>query len=316
VTIDELEVARNIHEAVADCKKTVLACFMGASRNSAGIEYLREKNIPVYIYPEAIAKTLATIAHYRKRINARKGKIRTFAVDTGRVSEIIGRARKAGRGAIVGREAFDILDAYGIPAASYRYATSEREVVQVAHEVGLPVVMKVSTPAILHKTEFGGVMIDLRTDREVREAYRELRGRVEKEIKKGEQFTVALQQMVTGGIETVMGMTTDPSFGPLIMFGLGGIYVEVMKDVAFRINPLTTVHAGEMIRSLRSYPLLKGYRGAPPVDLKTLEDTLLRLSQLVKDFDEFSEIDINPFIASPEKEKCKAVDARFIVKDV
>lgn len=315
VTIDELEVARSIQEAVADSKKTVLACFMGASRNSAGIELLREHGIPVYIYPEAIAKTLATISHYRLRINAPRGKIKTFDVDTARVQTIIDMVRQAGERSIVGEAAIDILCAYGIPAAEYRNAASEREAIAAAKEIGLPVVMKVSTPAILHKTEVGGVMLDLRTEREVRAAFRELRSRVKKEMTTDETFSVAMQQMVSGGIETVMGMTTDPSFGPLIMFGLGGIYVEIMKDVAFRINPLTTVHVKDMVRSLKSYPLLKGYRGAPPVDIATVEETLLRLSQLVKDFDVFSEVDINPFIASPEKARCKAVDARFIIKE-
>ncbi len=314
VTIDELEVARNIYEAVADTPKTVLACFMGASRASAGIEYLRGHDIPVYIYPEAIAKTLATISQYRKRIAGKRGKFKNFKVDQERVQAVIDRARKAKSETIVGNEAIDILSAYGIPAAEYYSAMSEKAAVQIAKEIGHPVVMKIATPAILHKTEVGGVMVDLRTDKEVRGAYRELKSRVEKELKRGESFSVAIQQMVAGGIETVMGMTTDPSFGPLIMFGLGGIYVEIMKDVAFRINPLTDAHAREMIRSLRSYPLLKGYRGAPPVDIATVEETLLRLSQLVKDFDDFSEVDINPFIASPQKSMCKAVDARFIVK--
>ncbi len=315
VTIDELEVARNIQEAVADTKKTVLACFMGAGRNSAGIEHLRNHGIPVYIYPESIAKTLATISHYQRRINSPNGKLKNFSVDTDRVQTIIDAARAAGKPAIIGSEAIEILTAYGIPAACYQITDSERDTVAAAKSMGLPVVMKVSTPEILHKTEIGGVMLDLRTEREVRDAFRELRTRVDKELAKGETFSVAIQQMVTGGIETVMGMTTDPSFGPLIMFGLGGIYVEIMKDVAFRINPLTNVHARDMIRSLKSYPLLKGYRGAPPVDIATMEETLLRLSQLVKDFDAFSEIDINPFMASPEKDRCKAVDARFIIKE-
>ncbi|HOZ06871.1 MAG TPA: acetate--CoA ligase family protein [candidate division Zixibacteria bacterium] len=315
VTIDELEVARSIQEAVAGTKKTVLACFMGASRNSAGIEHLRSHGIPVYIYPEAIAKTLATVSHYRRRMNAPRGKVRTFEVDPDRVQAVIERARTESRTTIVGAEAIEILCAYGIPAAEYRFASSEREAAAIAKGMGLPVVMKVAAPAILHKTEVGGVMLDLRTEREVRDAFRELRKRVAAERAAGETFAVALQQMVAGGVETVMGMTTDPSFGPLIMFGLGGIYVEIMKDVAFRINPLTTADVRDMMRSLKSYPLLKGYRGAPPVDLATVEDTLLKVSQLVKDFDAFSEVDINPFIASPERARCKAVDARFIMKE-
>ena len=174
--------------------------------------------------------------------------------------------------------------------------------------------MKISTPPILHKTEIGGVEIDLRTDTEVHASFKSLEERIRKAGENG-PLSVAIQKMISGGVETVMGMTVDPSFGPLLMFGLGGIYVEVMKDVAFRIHPLTDNNASEMIRALRSYPLLNGFRGAPPVDQAVLAETLLRLSQMVTDFDCFSEIDINPFIASPEKEQCVAVDARFIFEN-
>ena len=173
--------------------------------------------------------------------------------------------------------------------------------------------MKINTPRILHKTELGAVLVDLRSDKEVRDGWKELESRVAK-MKKRETMSVALQQMISGEVETVIGMVTDPQFGPLIMFGLGGIYVEIMKDVAFRINPLTDAYAREMVQSLRSYPLLTGFRGSQPVDVDRIIDTLLRVSQLVKDFDCFSEIDINPFIVSSDKSRCKAVDARFIVK--
>jgi hypothetical protein len=179
--------------------------------------------------------------------------------------------------------------------------------------LGYPVVMKINTPPILHKTEAGAVMVDLRTDKEIRKAFRDLKERIHELGEQGE-FSVAMQQMISGGIETVMGMTTDPQFGPLIMFGLGGIYVEVMKDVTFRILPLADEGARGMVRSLRSFPLLNGFRGAPPVDQEIIAETLQRLSQLVKDFDCFSEIDINPFIASPDGKLSAAVDARFIIK--
>jgi acetyltransferase len=313
VTIDQLEVAKNIHDSLADTKKTVLACFMGAGGGSEGIGYLKEHDVPVYIYPEAIARTLATIYRYKQRLSRPRGRFKAFDVDTKRVQQIVEKAVTNDQAAIAGEDAVSILQAYGIPAAGYERAASAREAVEVASRIGYPVVMKVSTPPILHKTEIGGVMVDLRTDQEVRAAFRGLQRRVG-EVPEGGRFTVAMQQMISGGIETVMGMITDPSFGPLIMFGLGGIYVEVMKDVSFRINPLNDEGAREMIRSLRSYPLLTGFRGAPPVDLDTLVETLLRLSQLVKDFDCFLEIDINPFIASPDRSKCKAVDARLIVK--
>lgn len=313
VTIDQLEVARNIGAALENTDKTVLACFMGAGEGSAGIEHLKNHGIPVYIFPEAIAKTLATIDKYKVWRSRKRGKVQTFDVDTERVQSIIARALRGREGAIVGDDAIDILAAYGIPAASYEYASSAKGAVAAANKIGYPVVLKIASPPVLHKTEMGGVKVDLRSDAEVRRAYKELESAIGK-LKKGQTFSVAVQQMISGGIETVIGMTTDPSFGPLIMFGLGGIYVEIMKDVAFRIHPLTNRGAREMIESIRSYPLLTGYRGAPPVELTIIEETLLRLSQLVKDFDNFVEIDINPFIASPERDRCKAVDARFIVR--
>ncbi|MEW6411553.1 MAG: acetate--CoA ligase family protein [Candidatus Zixiibacteriota bacterium] len=314
VTINQLEVAHNIHEALRDTKKTVLACFMGAGESSAGIEYLKENNIPVYIFPEAIAKTLSTISQYKRWLQKPKGKYQTFKVDSDKVRQILKNSLDNGGRAIVGEQAIEILHAYGIPAAGYKYASSPKQAVEGANSIGYPVVMKINTPAILHKTEFGGVMVDLRTDREVRDAFNELKRRVGK-IKQGEKFSVAMQAMISGGVETVMGMTIDPSFGPLLMFGLGGIYVEVMKDVSFKINPLTDANAKEMIQAIKSYRLLTGFRGAPPVSIETIEETLLRLSQLVSDFDCFSEIDINPFIASQDKNMCKAVDARFLIKE-
>lgn len=314
VTINQLEVAKNIYESLKDTPKTVLACFMGAGEGSQGIKFLKEHNIPVYIFPEAIAKTLATISNYKKWLNKPKGKFKTFKVNYEKAKKLIDDAIKNGEEAIIGDQAIEMLTAYGIPAAGYKYAFSPKEAVSIANKNGYPVVMKINTPPILHKTEFGGVIVDLRSAKEVKDAFNELKKRVGK-LEKDEKFSVAMQQMISGGIETVMGMTIDPSFGPLIMFGLGGIYVEVMKDVSFRVNPLTDEGAKDIIRSIRSYPLLTGFRGAPEVDLTILEETLLRLSQLVKDFDCFSSIDINPFIASPDREKCKAVDARFLVKE-
>ncbi|MEE8576586.1 MAG: acetate--CoA ligase family protein, partial [candidate division Zixibacteria bacterium] len=312
VMIDQLEVARNIQIAVAKTKKTVLACFMGAGEGSTGVDHLKQHGIPVYQFPEAIAKTLAHLHGYRKWLKRKPGHVRNFKVDSARVSQIVADSLDGRSGAIVGDDALEILKAYGIQVAGYQYAHSEKEAITVAHRLKYPVVMKMASPTLLHKTEKGGVMVDLRSDTEVRRAFRQLRQRAD-DAEPVDKFSVAMQQMITGAVETVIGMTTDPSFGPLMMFGLGGIYVEVMKDVAFRINPLTDQGAKEMIQSLRSYPLLTGFRGAEPVDLATVEDSLLRLSQLVRDFDCFSEIDINPFIVSPNKENCRAVDARFII---
>jgi acetate---CoA ligase (ADP-forming) len=313
VTIDQMEVAKSIYEGIQGSKKPVLTCFMGAGEGSAAVDYLKTHGVPVYIFPEAVAKTLSQIDIYRRWLERPKGKYKNFAVDKKGVQEIIDRAVKRGEKAIVGREALEILTRYGIPASLYEIASTDKEAATLAEKVGYPVVLKINTPQILHKTEFGAVVVDLRTAKEVRDTYVALKKKVGA-LKKGEKFSVVVQAMVAGGVETVIGMTTDPSFGPLIMFGLGGIYVEILKDVAFRINPLSDIDVDEMIRNLKSYPLLTGFRGSMPIDLSTLKESLMRLSHLVSDFDQFSEIDINPFIACSAKGKSKAVDARFIIR--
>ncbi len=314
VTINQMEVANSILAGIEGCKKTVLTCFMGAGEGSAAVEYLKSRNVPVYIFPEAVAKTLSLIDGYRRWLERPRGQFKTFRVDKKRVQEMIDKALKKGDKAIVSQNALEILEAYGIPTTKCAVASTEKEAVAAAEKIGYPVVIKINTPQILHKTEFGGVIVDLRTAKEVRDAFSALRKKLPA-LKKGEKYSVILQEMVTGGIETVIGMTTDPSFGPLIMFGLGGIYVEILKDVAFRINPLTDNNVDEMMKSLKSYPLLIGFRGSEPVEMDTLKESLLRLSQLVSDFDQISEIDINPFIACSAKGKSKAVDARFILRE-
>ncbi len=314
VTANQMNVAEAILKGIKGTKKSVLACFMGAGEDTRGVQHLKENGVPVYQFPEAIAKTLSQIDAYRQWLDRPQSLPKNFRVDKKAVQTVLDDAIKSGQDSIIGDKASNILRAYGIPTTECRIASSEKEAITFADEIGYPVVLKVNTPQILHKTEMGAVVIDLRTAKEVRAAFAKLKKKIASVSKKNDRFTVLVQEMVTGGVETVMGMTTDPSFGPLIMFGLGGIYVEILKDVAFRINPLNVNNVDEMIRSLKSYPLLTGFRGSEPADIPTLKESLLRLSQLVTDFDQFSEIDINPFISQSGKGKSKAVDARFIIK--
>jgi acetyltransferase len=317
VTIDQMDVAISILEGIKGTDKTVLACFMGAGESSEGVHYLKQNKIPVYEFPEAIAKTLFRIDSFRKWLERPRGKFKKLKVEKNKVQGILEEALSQGETAITGEKALEILTHYGIPATSNVVAFNEKEAVATAEKIGFPVVVKVNTPSILHKTESGAVMVDLRTPKEVRSAFVSLKKKVTAATggKSREKFSVFIQEMVSGGIETVMGMMTDPSFGPLIMFGLGGIYVEILKDVAFRICPLNNNNIEEMIRGLKSYPLLTGFRGSDPVDMITLKESLLGLSQLVTDFDQISEVDINPFIACSKKGSSKAVDARFIIKN-
>lgn len=313
ITVEEEEVAQAIIDAKKNTHKPFLVCFMGSGFRSRGIEMMMENGIPVYIFPEAIAKALNSIDGYRRYLQRKPGKIPSFRVEKKKVQDIIDRSLAEKRNSIVGQEAMDILEAYSIPTAPYHVASTAKEAVEAAGKMGYPVVMKLNTPRILHKTEARAVRVDIRDDKELRAEFADLKKQIGP-VEAGERFSVVIQDMVYGGVETVIGMTLDPSFGPLIMFGLGGIYVEIMKDVAFSITPLNDVRADEMIKSLKTYPLLTGFRGAPPVDIKTIKQALLRISQLVGDFPQFTEIDINPFIVSGKKECCKAVDARFILK--
>lgn len=205
-----------------------------------------------------------------------------------------------------------LLDAYGISVARSIRAKTRQDAKQAASKLGFPVVMKIDDPEVLHKTDVGGISTDLRTETEVVKAFEAMKGEFSKP--KDGFAGIFMQEMVQGGVETIIGMHQDLSFGPLIMFGLGGVYVEVMKDVAFKIHPVTAYDVEEMIKSIKGYPLLTGFRGGPAVNLKCLEETILRLSQLVSDFPQLESFDVNPFIVTADRKTSKAVDARFVLK--
>jgi acetyltransferase len=208
-------------------------------------------------------------------------------------------------------EGFEVLEAYGIPVAPWAVAHSADEAAAAAESMGWPVVLKPVSASILHKTEAGAVRLDLETADEVREAFGFLEGLLAREGPEASAEGILVQRMLKGGRETIVGMTWEPRFGPIVMVGLGGVYVEVLKDVAFRVQPVSGEDAREMIASLRGYRILEGVRGESGVDLDLLAEIVERTSQLVGDHPEIREMDINPFLAFPESEECAAVDARF-----
>jgi len=314
VTIDQTLVADAIIDTARISKLPLYACFMGVTYGTGAFERLKEHGIPAMIFPESVATTLALIDEYRRWLSRPEGKLVKVHGDKKKVAAIIKKHRQEQKNAVIGDEALQILSCYQIPVASYKYAFSKEEAGKIAAKIGGPVVIKANTPFILHKTEYGAVTVDLRTPTEVVSAYTDMEKRITKAFPRSkERFSVVVQEMISGGVETVIGMTTDPSFGALIMFGLGGIYVEVMKDVSFRIAPLTDLDARDMIESLKGYKLLTGFRGSKPVNIASVEDSILKLSQLVLDFPDFAEIDINPFIVSADMNATKAVDARFVL---
>jgi acyl-CoA synthetase (NDP forming) len=209
-----------------------------------------------------------------------------------------------------------VLEAYGLGVVPSRPAATAEEAVSAARSVGFPVVLKVVAPELSHKSDVGGVIVGLQSPREVRGAYYEIMDRVAVSgVERSRVEGVLVQEMVTGGRETIIGTAFDPSFGPLIMFGLGGIYVEALGDVVFRVNPVTDIDAAEMIRQVKGYKLLEGVRGEKGVDVASLEEAIQRISQLVGDFPQITELDINPLVVFEPGRRPMAVDARVILTD-
>ncbi|HEX5041832.1 MAG TPA: acetate--CoA ligase family protein [Candidatus Polarisedimenticolaceae bacterium] len=308
IMIDAYEVARAIAGG-ADGRKPVLCVFMGKQRSAEGVEELRRHRVPVYRFPEEAASALAAMARYKALRERPQGQSVTFPVDRERARRALARARRAGRTALAAVEVQEVLAAYGFPLVPSAVAASAAEAIAAARELGYPVVLKALSERISHKSDVGGVKVDLRTADEVGAAYDDLISRLRR---RDPDLQVLVQRMVRGGREVLLGMAREPRFGPILMFGLGGIFVEVLRDVAVRIHPITDLGARAMIERVKGYPLLAGARGEPPVALSRVEEGLLRLSQLVSDFeDELAELDLNPFIVTERPEDCYVVDARI-----
>jgi len=321
VMIDAKAVAEGIVEGIADGRaqctddKPVLSCFMGKHHGEEGIAVLRAAGVPTFQFPEAAAESLAAMARFGEFRAAPLGTVPELdpAPDQERAHAVLEQASKrfdAEGGWLRFPEAMEILAAYGIPTAPWASVDSAEAAVEFAEQQGYPIVLKLDSDTLLHKTEHGGVRVDLRREQDVRGAYAEIRANVADV--EGDHALV-VQKMLDGEAETLIGATTDPAFGHLIAFGLGGVFTELMKDVAFRVHPLTELDARKMMESIRGYPLLQGARGSAAVDIDALRNVLLRISQLVGDFPEIAEIDLNPFFANANAAKQAAVDARMRV---
>jgi acetyltransferase len=306
--IDARSVAVAVTESLRDCGKPAVACFMGKVGQEEGLKVLAAAGIPVYRFPELAAEALASLDRCRRLATAEEGRPVRFEVETGRAAGLVAAARREGRRDLSLAEALEVLEAYGIPAARTKEVASAAEAIAFGLESGYPMVLKVSAPEVSHKTEAGGVKVDLRNGDEAGAAFTVLRNALGRF---GKGACILAQSMIRGGREVIFGVTTDAHYGPLAMFGLGGVYVEVLKDVAFKILPLADADARRMIRSIRGFPLLEGVRGEPPADLEILEEVLLRISQLVSEIPDIESLDINPFLASASRQTSAAVDVRI-----
>ncbi|MCS7258419.1 MAG: acetate--CoA ligase family protein [candidate division WOR-3 bacterium] len=229
------------------------------------------------------------------------------------VEDIIKQAQRRTPPYIFEYEGYAILAAYKIPVLPYAFVKNQDMLLCEARNIGYPLVLKIVSGDIIHKTEVGGVALDITNDEELLMKYEEMNKRIRTLMPEAKIEGYLLQKMAQPGIETILGIKKDPQFGSIIMFGLGGIYVEVLKDVSFRICPIRALSARHMIEEIKGYKILQGFRGRRPADIQIIEESLIRLSQLTTDFPEFSEIDINPFLVYEENQGAYALDARFLL---
>ena len=221
-------------------------------------------------------------------------------------------ACKEGRKFLLETEAKTVCMEYGIPVTKFQLAKNEVEAVKFAEEIGYPIVLKIVSPDIIHKSDVGGVVIGLKTAKDVRNAYKQILGSIKKHKADAKIVGVLVQEMAPSSTEVIVGAIKDPQFGPALMFGLGGIFVEVLKDVTFRVAPITVDEAREMITEVKAYPLLKGYRNQPPADIEAIVQILLNTSRLVMEHQEIKELDLNPIMVY--EKGAKTVDARIILE--
>jgi acyl-CoA synthetase (NDP forming) len=233
-------------------------------------------------------------------------------ISLNKTSQIIYQANQEGRKALLETEAKTICKEYNIPVTTFKLSKNEEEAIEFAKQIGFPVVLKVVSPNIIHKSDVGGVILNLKNDIEVGDAYRKIIGRAKKNAAKARIVGVLVQEMAPQSTEVIIGAIKDPQFGQTLMFGLGGIFVELLKDVTFRVAPLSREDAHEMITEVKAFPLLKGYRNTPPSDLDAIINILLNTSRLMMDCPEIKELDLNPIMAY--ETGAKTVDARIILE--
>lgn len=314
-----LEIAQAIKRAIDDTRikrKPVVVSMVGGTRCDQAMQWLVENGIPAYGPPDQAMNAMAALREYHDIRNMITGASATCEpTSSSTAREVIAKVRAEGRIALTEIEAKQIFSAYELQVAPTNLATSEEQAVQLAKEVGYPVVMKVVSPDIIHKSDAGGVKINLKSDAAVREAYNTILENSKKYKATANVHGVAVQEMAPWGTEVIIGSVNDPTFGPTVMFGLGGIFVEVLKDVTFRVAPVNLRQVEQMLTEIRSAPILAGVRGEAPRDRKALAELICRYAGMVHELsDEIAETDANPVLVYEEGKGLKVVDARIILK--
>ncbi len=310
-TLNYDQLAKVVVEMSKKYKKTMLASLMGLDEGIANREILAKGGVPYYTYAEGAIRTLAAMIRFSDWIGSPTGKTTRFKADKAKAQKIFDKAKSEKRPNLLEEEGQEVLKAYGLPLPKSTIATSEAKAVKAAKKIGYPVVMKIASPQIIHKSDAGGVMINLTNDVEVKVAFKTILKNAKNYNSKAEIKGVLIVEMVKGGKELIIGSKLEPGFGPVIMLGMGGIYVEVLKDVTFKLAPVTDREADDMIASIKTQKLLEGVRGEKPSDTVKLSECIQRLSQLVADFKDIKELDMNPVLVMEKGRGCRILDVRI-----
>lgn len=311
--VDVDETAMAVINVAGNIDRPVLTSFMGKQRVESGTKNLLRYNVPNYSYPEDAVSSLNAMYRYKVWIDRPEKTYPQLDQFKVKAKHIFEKAAEENKERLTDSEVHDVLMSYGFRVPRSLFARTSEEAVAAAKGIGYPVVMKIVSPQVIHKSDMGGVKVGLESKKAVEDAFFDITTRVRNIMPAAQIYGVMVQEMVRGGKEVIMGITKDPQFGHMIMFGLGGIYVEVLKDIAFRITPLSREDAHEMIRETKTFPLLRGVRGEAEADIEAIEESLLILSQMAMDFPQIIEADINPLLVKKRGEGAVAVDARFSI---
>lgn len=304
--VDTESIAKEIVEVNKQRKKPIICNLMTDKRQWVEtVRILREGGVPCFSFPGTAARALAALVHYNQIRSREIGEVKRFDdVDKSKAENILQKATEAGRAILSAAEAYEILTVYGIPTADWRIVDSAAEAEKAALEIGFPVVVKADSASIVHKSDVGGVALNLQDGDAVRRAVAEMKARF-----KAEDLRFLVQKYLPGGLEVIIGAKAEEGLGHLVMFGIGGIYVEILKDVIFKLAPVTDVEAREMLSSIKGAPLLKGVRGQKGVNQEGIVEIIQRVSQLVTELPAIQEMDLNPVIAY--EDRVFVVDARI-----
>ncbi|GAP18261.1 acetate--CoA ligase family protein [Levilinea saccharolytica] len=316
---DPVEIAKGIKQAIDESgctTKPVTVSFVGGEKSAEAMRWLVENGVPAFGAPDVAVNTMAALREYaRMREMVADNSQVEIKADRAAALKIIANARTEGRGSLTEIEAKQVFTLYGLPVTTTILAHSEDEAAALANKVGYPVVMKIVSPEILHKSDAGGVKVNIKDEAAVRDAYRTILANAKAYNASANIHGVAVQEMAPWGTEVILGSVNDATFGPTMMFGLGGIFVEVLKDVTFRVAPVSPAQALRMLGEIRGGPILNGVRGEAPRDKAVLADTICRYANMILDLsDEISESDANPVLVYEEGKGVKVVDARIILK--